>query len=499
MGRHVEVFFCCPQHRGESCWVRWKLAAALQESRGAVHIDARQGCKDLGRRGQRVHGLAPIYGRERRDRGDPFRRHARHARELAHVGENELTLRLPAAPVLRPRGHVRAIAVGGLAQFSHGLGDRIGFLCRSANRTEQSRQHLDGCFSDIDATAFIAQLSANRARGQHGPRLDLINRCLAQASYATDSSFEPTGEQRLYLHAVAVEGDDTGESSDGDRRGHSERRKQRDHPQNGHQDDPSLCIRACHHWPAFGAAAPETQPTGFCCPQPPDVSARITKSVAAITSAPVARSRRPNRTTRGRTGAPFHPSLNAKAPPSLTQPKANEMRSLPSTRITGSPTGISSSRVRGPSQAALRLTRRATSSSCSTVSPTTSSPFWLELTPPGPTKMTLAASPMNAATGLPPPGVMTKRAEPKSAASRSIARMRRSPSLTARVPRSKLSATLRTSAPTAARMTDAMASAASSSIKLKPCFLEPCRLKACLMPFTRAAKCARRMRSLRFA
>src|SRR6201999_2929116 len=142
---------------------------------------------------------------DRHDCGDPFRRHAWHARELAHVGENGLARRPPAAPALRPRGHARAIAVGEWwASFGNGLGDRIGFRCRSANHTEQPRQNLDGCFSDIDATAFIAQLSADRPRGQHGPRLDLINRCVAQASYATDSSFEPTGEQRPYLHAIAV-------------------------------------------------------------------------------------------------------------------------------------------------------------------------------------------------------------------------------------------------------------------------------------------------------
>ena len=73
-------------------------------------------------------------------------------------------------------------------------------------------------------------MSADRAGRQHRRGLDLIDRSILKPDYAADRGLEPGGEQRVCLHAIAVERNDAGEAAEAHRRGHRERREKRNHP-----------------------------------------------------------------------------------------------------------------------------------------------------------------------------------------------------------------------------------------------------------------------------
>src|SRR6185295_12725072 len=354
----------------------------------------------------------------------------------------------------------------GIAPFDDTLGDVVRRGLRSANRAQERRDNFGWRFSNVDAAALIGEARPDRTGGKVDLRFVIQQRRIAQRVDDAGSRLKPRREQRSALHAIALHRHHASKAAEGDSRRHRKCRQQRDRPQHGHQNHAAARIAAFHRTclcgpgtlPCVEVATFRQATAASACPQAAGALARITKSASPSGLEPVVRSRRFNRTYWGN-APPAQFACQARAPSGAKRPNTNEMSNLPSIRTTGSFGVTSSKRARGPGQVARRLTKRLTSPSCSIIKLMRSSSSEPDAARPALTKTMPDGSPAKAAAAVLCSVLRgTKRAELKSPAKRSTASIRRSASVTLRVPRSKKSATLWISAVLAMMITEAIAS-----------------------------------------
>src|SRR6267142_980369 len=180
--------------------------------------------------------------------------------------------------------------------------------CRDSVVQRFAAQHrgenYGGRFSNVDAATLIAEARAYRTGGKVDLRFDIQKRGIAQRVDDAGSRLEPRRQKRVALHAIALDRHNAREPAEGDRRRHRKRRQQRERPQHGHQNHSATRIAAFHRTCLSGSdaslcteGAADRQATAASDrPQAAGALARITKSASPSRSAPVARSRRINRT-----------------------------------------------------------------------------------------------------------------------------------------------------------------------------------------------------------
>ena len=111
-----------------------------------------------------------------------------------------------------------------VAPFDDTLGNIVRRRFRSADGAQQRSENDSRCFSYVYPTALITDAQPCGTGAKVDPGLHIRERRIAQGIDDTGRRLEPRRQQRVGLHAVALDRHDTCIAAKRDRCGHRQRR-----------------------------------------------------------------------------------------------------------------------------------------------------------------------------------------------------------------------------------------------------------------------------------